>query len=119
MKRAPLFDALVLGLNPAPEILRGRIDRRVDKMMRDGFVNEVATLIKKDGQTPTAFDAIGYREIIGYLNGKISIEDATSAIKINTWHYAKRQMTWFKKTSGVHWVEDTDEALPLAQNFLR
>ena len=119
MKRAPLFDALVLGLNPAPEILRGRVDRRVDEMMRDGFVNEVATLIKKDGQTPTAFDAIGYREIIGYLNGKILIEDATGAIKINTWHYAKRQMTWFKKTSGVHWVEDADEALSLAQNFLR
>ena len=68
MKRTPLFDALVFGLNPPPEILRERIDQRVDEMMRDELVDEVATLIKKYGQTPAAFDAIGYREVISYLN---------------------------------------------------
>jgi tRNA dimethylallyltransferase len=118
-KRAPLFDALVLGLNPTPEILRERIDRRVDAMMRDGLVKEVTTLVEKYGQTPTAFDAIGYREVIGYLNGKLPLDEVTVAIKIDTWHYTKRQMTWFKKTSEVHWVESVDEALLLAQNFLR
>jgi tRNA dimethylallyltransferase len=117
-KRAPFFDALVLGLNPAPEILRGRIDRRVDVMMRDGLVDEVATLIKKFGRTSSAFDAIGFREIIDSLNGERSIEDAVAAIKINTWRYAKRQMTWFKKSNGIHWIEGIDEALPLSQNFL-
>jgi tRNA dimethylallyltransferase len=118
-KHTQLFDALVLGLNPTPEILRERIDQRVDAMMRDGLVNEVAALIKKYGQAPTAFDAIGYREIVGYLNGVSSLEEAVAAIKIDTWHYAKRQMTWFKKGNEIHWIESIDESFPLAQNFLR
>ena len=54
-------------------------------------------------RTPTAFDAIGYREIIAYLNGKQPLDEAVAAIKINTWHYAKRQMTWFKKDHAAHW----------------
>jgi len=116
--RAPLFDALALGLNPAPELLRGRIDRRVDEMMRDGLVNEVTTLIKKYGKTSPAFDAIGYREVINYLNGETSIEDAAAAIKINTWHYAKRQMTWFKKYKPTRWIEDGSTASDLAKHFL-
>ena len=118
-KHAPLFDTLVLGLNPAPEILRERIDRRVDAMMRDGLVNEVSTLIKKYGQAPTAFDAIGYREIVAHLDGALSLEDATTVIKMDTWHYAKRQMTWFKKSNRIHWIEGINESFPLAQNFLR
>ena len=118
-KHAPLFDTLVLGLNPAPEILRERIDRRVDAMMRDGLVHEVSTLIKKYGQAPTAFDAIGYREIVAHLDGALSLEDATTVIKMDTWHYAKRQMTWFKKSNRIHWIEGIIESFPLAQNFLR
>ncbi len=116
-KRTPLFDVLMLGLNPAPTLLRGRIDRRVDAMMRDGFVNEVAALIKKYGQSPIAFDAIGYREIIDYLNDARSLEDATAAIKINTWHYAKRQITWFKKDNSVHWVENEHEATSFIKHY--
>jgi tRNA dimethylallyltransferase len=125
-KNEPLFDALTLGLNPPPEVLRERIDRRIDTMVRDGIVEEVATLIKKYGTAdratamPVAFDAIGYREIIDYLKGTLSLEDAVAAIKINTWHYAKRQMTWFKKTPNVHWITGgADEALTLAREFLR
>jgi tRNA dimethylallyltransferase len=117
-KRALLFDVLVLGLNPTPEILRERIDRRVGAMMRDGLVNEVATLIKKYSQTSTAFDAIGYREVIGYLNDRPSLEKAVAAIKINTWHYAKRQMAWFKKMPEARWVESEDEAVTLVKRFL-
>jgi len=118
VKRELLFNTLVLGLNPPAEILRGRIDRRVDTMMRDGLVDETAALVKKYGRTPVAFDAIGYREIIAHLDGALSLEDATATIKINTWHYAKRQMTWFKKTPSVHWIKGLDEATALAKDFL-
>jgi tRNA dimethylallyltransferase len=117
-KRAPLFDALTLGLNPAPELLRERIDRRVDAMMRDGLVHEVAILTKKYGKTPIAFDAIGYREIINSLNGERSIEAAAAAIKINTWYYAKRQMTWFKKYKTMRWVENEQKATVFVREFL-
>ncbi|MGB7957518.1 MAG: tRNA (adenosine(37)-N6)-dimethylallyltransferase MiaA, partial [Minisyncoccia bacterium] len=123
VKREPLFDALILVLNPPPEILRERIDQRVDRMMRDGLVSETAALIKKyrakDTRLPVAFDAIGYREIIAHLNGALSLEDAIAAVKMNTWHYAKRQMTWFKKTPEVHWIDDVEKALLLADHFLR
>lgn len=124
-KNEPLYDALVLGLTPPAEVLRERIDRRVDEMMHDGLVDETAALLKKYGRAPVAFDAIGYREIIAHLNGTLSLEDAVQAIKMNTWHYAKRQMTWFKKTPNVRWIENSgrtlpvDEAIALAQDFLR
>ncbi len=117
-KNKPLFDALILGLNPPPEVLRERIDQRVDAMTRDGLVDEVAALIKKYGRATAVLDAIGYREIDHYLNGACSLEDAIKEIKLNTWHYAKRQMTWFKKTPGVDWVNDEAEALARAKKFL-
>jgi len=118
-KTEPLFDTLTLGLDAPMETLRERIDRRVEMMMRDGLVNEVSALIKKYGPTPVAFDAIGYREIIDYLNGMASLEDAIAAIKMNTWRYAKRQITWFKKTPAIQWIKDSNDALPLCEIFLK
>ncbi len=118
MRNEPLFDALVIGLNPAADVLRERIARRVDAMMRGGFVGETAALIKQYGPTPVAFDAIGYREMISSLHHETSPEAAAAAIKTNTWRYAKRQMTWFKNTADVHWVSGEHEAFLLAENFL-
>jgi tRNA dimethylallyltransferase len=126
---APLYDFLILGLSPAPEVLRERIDRRIDEMMRDGLVEEVKKLLKKyrradgdgaDGarEFPIAFDAIGYREIIDYLDGRITLNEAVAAMKMNTWHFAKRQMTWFKKDKRVRWVDGVEEAERLAKEFL-
>jgi tRNA dimethylallyltransferase len=118
-KNEPLFNALTLGLNPLPEILRERINRRVDAMIRDGLVDETATLIKKYGRSPVAFDAIGYREIIAYLDGALSLDEAAAAIKMNTWHYAKRQITWFKKSGVKKWISSESEAVLLVHDFLK
>ncbi len=96
-KNEKLFDALTIGINPPPEILRERINARVDQMMKNGLLKEVKDLVQKYGAGCQAFDAIGYREIIEYLNGKLPLNDAIALIKTNTWHYAKRQMTWFRK----------------------
>ncbi len=117
-KHVPLFNVLTLGLNPPAEILRERIDRRVDVMMRDGFINEVQMLIKKYGRTAIAFDAIGYREIIAHLDGTLSLDDTVAAIKMNTWRYAKRQMTWFKKDKQTHWIDTLESAEALIKSFL-
>jgi len=119
-KNAPLFDTLTLGLNPSPEVLRERIDRRVDEMFRDGFAKEVKMLVKKYGASAPAFNAIGYREVIEYLSATLSLEDAIAEIKINTWHYAKRQMTWFKKDRSTRWIDDTiDAVFPMVETFLK
>lgn len=117
-KHDPLFDPLVLGINPPAEILRERIDQRVDAMMYDGLVEETAILTKEYGQSPVAFDAIGYREIIAFLNGTLTQSEAAAAIKMNTWHYAKRQMTWFKKDKTIHWIENKREAECIVRIFL-
>lgn len=117
-KRDPLFATLMIGLNPPPEVLRDRIDRRIDVMMADGLVKEVAGLTKKYGAALPAFDAIGYREIVAYLQGTATLDEAVSTMKMNTWHYAKRQMTWFKKERAVRWINDANEAFALVDEFL-
>lgn len=117
-KRTPIFDRLVLGLAPAPDILRERINQRVDEMIRNGLVREITILMEKYGDATSAFDAIGYREIMVHLNGTLSLDDATTAIKINTWHYAKRQMTWFKKHTPTDWMENKDATFDRVEHFL-
>ena len=117
-KNAPLFDALKIGVNPPPEVLRERINLRVDLMLQDGLVNEVESLVKKYGATCATFDAIGYREIIDYLAGRSSLEQAADIIKHNTWHYAKRQITWFKKDKNIQWITDQKEPEKLVGGFL-
>ena len=118
-KAERLFDVLTLGLNPPAEVLRERIDDRVDQMISGGLVEEVRILIKKYGPEQTAFEAIGYREIIEHLNGALSLDAAVAEIKINTWRYAKRQLTWFRKDKTVRWIEHAHEATALVEDFLR
>jgi tRNA dimethylallyltransferase len=117
-KNEPLFTALKIGIDLPSEILRERIDLRIDLMLQDGIVAEVEDLVKKYGKTCAAFDAIGYREIVDYLDGKISLEQATDVIKHNTWHYAKRQMTWFRKDKNIRWIAKPEEAEKIVKEFL-
>ena len=117
-KNEPIFNALKIGINPPPEVMRKRIDLRVDLMIQDGLVSEVETLVKKYGAACAAFDAIGYREIMSYLTGKMSLEQASDIMKHNTWHYAKRQMTWFRKDKNIRWVAKPEEAEKIVKEFL-
>jgi tRNA dimethylallyltransferase len=117
-KSEPLYDTLVLGMSPSPEVLRERINKRIDEMLHGGFVAEVTKLMKRYGPRAVAFDAIGYREIVNFLNAKITFEEAVAQMKMNTWHYAKRQLTWFKKDKKIHWVHGFDETIAEIKNFL-
>ncbi len=119
-KGKPLYDILEIGLNPPAEILKKRISERIKKMIKIGLVNEVKKLVKKYGYNCKALDAIDYREIIDYLKKKISLKEAAEQINKNTWHYAKRQMTWFKKYNPkTYWVKNSKEAEKLAKMFLK
>lgn len=114
----PLFDVLEIGISVPKEILKERINLRVDEMIKDGLVGEVKNLIKKYGKNQRAFDAIGYREIVDFLGKKTSLEKAVELIKINTWHYAKRQMAWFNADKKIIWIKSAKEARTLCQDWL-
>jgi tRNA dimethylallyltransferase len=88
------------------EVLYERIDRRVDMMLEQGLVDEVKALMN-DGYNKnlTSMQGLGYKEIIDYLNGDISYEDAVYILKRDTRHFAKRQLTWFKREKEVTWVD--------------
>jgi len=116
----PLYKILTIGLNSKPEILKSRINARIIEMIKDGLVKEVKKLVSKYGYNCKAFDAIGYREIIAYLKKKITLDEAIKQMQFNTWHYAKRQMTWFKKYSPkAKWVKNYKEAERLVRKFLK
>jgi tRNA dimethylallyltransferase len=114
----PLFNFLQIGIDWPKEKLRERIDKRIDAMVKTGLVDEVRNLTKKYPVGISAFDAIGYREIIDYLRGNSSLEKAIELMKKNTWQFAKRQMTWFRKDKTIHWIATEKQAEKLTKVFL-
>lgn len=100
-----LYPAVFIGLAVAPDVLRRRIDNRVDEMVESGLVNEVQTLLDAGfREGVTAPQAIGYKEIVAALDGDMSLDEAIAQIKVATHRYAKRQRTWFRKDKRIHWV---------------
>jgi len=93
-------------LNMERPLLYSRIDSRVDGMMESGLVKEVEAL-KSMGLTRdmVSMQGLGYKEILDYLNGDISLSEAVSIIKRDTRHFAKRQLTWFKRERDVTWIQ--------------
>ena len=101
----PLYEPEIAGLMRDMEVLYDRINKRVDIMMEKGLVEEVSELIKMGIDTEaTSMQAIGYKEIIEYLDGKTSLSDAVDKIKRESRRYAKRQLTWFKRNEKIHWI---------------
>lgn len=104
-----LYPATFFGLKVTPAVLNARIDRRVDAMVQSGLVDEVTGLLARGFREGlTAPQAIGYREIVAFLDGECPLEDAVASIKTATHRYAKRQRTWFRKDARIHWLEADD-----------
>lgn len=109
--RTPYYDTAFIILNMERPLLYDRIDLRVDKMLEDGLVDEVAFLYEKYGEALVSMQGLGYKEIIPYLKGEVSLDSAVRVLKQRTRHFVKRQLTWFKhQTDGV-WLDAFDEAL--------
>ena len=96
-------------LNAPRPLLYERIDRRVDEMIQEGLVKEVQTL-KERGchRGMVSMQGLGYKEILDYLEGNCSLEEAVRILKRDTRHFAKRQITWFKREEDVTWVNKDD-----------
>ena len=100
------YDFKINIVNMDREWLYNRINRRVDKLMEEGLLKEVKHLLAMGYNYDTpAMKGIGYKELLSYLDGKSTLEEAVIDIKTNTRHYAKRQLTWFKRYENAHWVE--------------
>ena len=98
-------DAIFIGLTTSRENLYKIINIRVDKMIDNGLVQEVKNLYTNYPKSKILKRAIGYKEIIDYLDNKITLEEAVDEIKKNSRHYAKRQYTWFNNKIDIKWFE--------------
>jgi tRNA dimethylallyltransferase len=102
-KKVRDFNILTFGLElPRPD-LYNRINSRVDLMMQAGLLEEVESLVPH--QKMNALQTVGYTELFDFINGHKTLDEAVNMIKQNSRHYAKRQMTWFKKDESISWVE--------------
>ena len=101
----PLYDFILIGLTTDREKLYKKINRRVDIMFEAGLLEEVKALYKNNKESQMLKTAIGYKELIPYLEGKISLEEAKELIKRNSRRFAKRQYTFFNNQFDVKWFE--------------
>ena len=100
------FHIRKIGLGPPRAELYRRLDLRLERMFRHGLIEEVSTLIRR-GVPATAkpFESLGYKQALEFIQGVASFDEALAAAKLATRHYAKRQLTWFRREPGMHWIE--------------
>ena len=118
LKKNPQFDCLILGIRKSKEELKIRILKRVNKMIELGLEKEVKKLVKKYGWI-SLFQTIGYKEWFFYFEKKQSKKEVGENIKKNTFQFAKRQITWFKRDKRIHWLKNYKETEKLVKNFLK
>lgn len=115
-----LMQFVKIGLTLERERLYERINHRVEEMVARGLLDEVKKL-KNNGYTPKlkALKTVGYQELFDYLKGELDLPAAIEKIKLNTRHYAKRQLTWFKKDKYITWLDATEDNLieRILENF--
>ncbi|MDD5567004.1 MAG: tRNA (adenosine(37)-N6)-dimethylallyltransferase MiaA [Patescibacteria group bacterium] len=113
------FEILQIGMKIDRAKLYQRINQRVDSMIRAGLIAEARQLAKKYSWKLPALSGIGYKQIGQYLRGEISKEKAIELIKRDTRHYAKRQITWFKRDKNIRWINSSRIAENLVNRFLK
>lgn len=102
------YDYKVFAIDMDRKKLYERINKRVDIMIANGLVNEVKKLISKYSELPTAIQGLGYKEVVLYLNNEITYDEMVEKIKLETRHYAKRQLTWFRRNKDITWINGLD-----------
>lgn len=119
---ACLYDVAVIGLTSERSLLYERINKRVDQMMADGLLDEVKGLLA-DGvpQSAQSMKGIGYKELVAYLNGTCTLDEAVDEIKKGTRHFAKRQFTWYRKMPYIDWyeVETKEDLIEIEQEIAK
>jgi tRNA dimethylallyltransferase len=118
-----LYKTIFIGLKVDRALLYERINQRVDKMIEEGLVEEVKSLYRSKNDSRVLNTAIGYREIISYLDNLISLEEAIRLIKKNSRKYAKRQFTWFNNKMNINWFDvnlnNTDQTIEDILSYIK
>ena len=114
------YNLIFIGLNMDRERLYERINRRVDKMIELGLVDEVRSLLDEGlDKNSQSLKAIGYKEVILYLDGEIEYSEMVDLIKKNSRHYAKRQLTWFRRDGRIKWFDkESDNLLEEIESYI-
>ena len=108
-REAKEYEVILIGLTRNREELYDRINKRVDKLMEMGLVDEVQTLMEMGlNEDNISMKGIGYKEIMDYLSGKCSLQTAIDTVKKNTRHYAKKQLTWYRRYDKIIWYNISD-----------
>lgn len=102
-QKEPEYEVEWIGRNFPRNELYDRINRRVDLMFENGIIEETKALLRRHGRIPNIIYTIGYQEVIAYLDGILTLEEAKEKLKQNTRNYAKRQLTWFRKNENIQW----------------
>jgi tRNA dimethylallyltransferase len=108
----PFYKNIKIGLNLDREILFKRIDQRMDEMISMGLFDEAERLLPF--RAHNALQTVGYKEIFHYFDGDYDYTEAVRLLKRNSRRYAKRQLTWFKKDSDIHWIAPNQMSEALA-----
>jgi tRNA dimethylallyltransferase len=116
VKKQRDFNIVKIGIDIERQFLYNRINARVDKMLLDGLEEEAKNLLQY--KSLNALQTVGYRELFDYFDGLISKEKAMELIKQNTRHYAKRQVTWFKKDADIVWLRPNNILDYVIENFV-
>ena len=118
-KKVSRYNPCMMAIKWDMQKLYERIEKRVDIMLDAGLVDEVKGLCEKGyADSMLSMQGIGYKEIIAYLNGEVSLDEAIYNIKIGTRHYAKRQMTWFNKDERINWIKYDEDILKKAKEII-
>lgn len=118
-KGVQLFDILQIGIDVPREVFYDRINRRVDGMAEAGLVVEVENLLKqKYGWNLPSMNGIGYRQFRDYFENGMSLKDTLEALKRDSRHYARKQLTWFRRDPRIKWCATLPEAMSLVEKFL-
>ncbi len=112
------YEVLYLGMEVEREVLFERINARVDVMIGSGLIDEARGLLDKYGAESQAMSGIGYRQLARFFAGTLPLREAIERIKIDSRHYAKRQLTWFKADRRIVWVKNVVQALTEAKKWL-
>lgn len=110
-KKESPYELCIIGLTMDRALLYKRIEERIDEMMNQGLVAEVERILASGcPKDAISMQGLGYKEIVGYLEGRLSLDEAVELLKRDTRRFAKRQLSWFRHMKDIHWVDVTDTA---------